>query len=95
MDCKVLKSRASEKNKSNYVKKDYRNKSKELNIFQAEAVHQKSKYEKISKAFNKRKTSKEDTVKLADSSDSNYSSRSESNNYSPKTGKKKTSITYD
>ena len=62
---------------------------------QAEAAHQKSKYEKLNKAFTKRNTSKEETVKLADSSDRNYSSSSESKNSSPKTGKKKTSITYD
>ena len=68
-------------------------KFKELNLLQAEAAHQKSKYEKLNKVFTNMMTSKEDTVNLADSSDRNSSSSSESNNYSPKT--RKTSITYD
>ena len=38
---KVLKSRAAEKYKSKYVKKDYKNKFKELNLLQAEASHKK------------------------------------------------------
>ena len=62
---------------------------------QAEAAHQKYKYEKINKAFTKRKTSKEETINLDESSDRNSSSRNEYKNPSPKTGKKKTSITYD
>ena len=60
---------------------------------QVEFTYQKSKYEKINKAFTKRTTSKEDTVNLADSLDSDYSSSIYSNNYSPETGK--TSIAYD
>ena len=60
---------------------------------QAEAAHQKSKYEKLNKAFTKRENSKEEAVNIADSLDSNYSSSSESNNYSTKTGK--ISIAYD
>ena len=60
---------------------------------QVEAAHQKSKCENINKAFTKRKTSKEETVVLSDSYDSNSLSRSESNNSSPETGK--TSIFYD
>ena len=62
---------------------------------QSEAADKKSKYEKLNKYFTKRKTSNEDTVNLADYSDSNSSCSSESNNYYPKTGKKKTSLTYD
>ena len=57
--------------------------------------HKKSKYEKLNKAFTKRKTFKEETFNIYDSSDSNSSSRSESNNSFPGTGKKITSITYD
>ena len=61
--------RAAEKYKSKYVKKDYKNKFKELNLLQAEAAHQKSNYQKLNKSFTKRKTSKDDTVNLTDSSD--------------------------
>ena len=60
---------------------------------QVEAAYRKSKYGKINRAFTKRKTSKEETVNIADYSNINYSSRSESNISSPKTGK--ASITYD
>ena len=92
---KFIKASSGEKYKYNYVRRDYKKKFKELNLFQAEAAHQKSNYEKINKAFTKRKTSKKDTVNIADSSDSHSSSRRESNNYYPKAGKNKTSITYD
>ena len=60
---------------------------------QAEAAHQKSKYEKLNKSFTNMKNSKEETIYLADSPDSESSSISESNNYSPKI--RKTSIAYD
>ena len=50
--------RAAEKYKSKYVNKYYKKKLKELNILQAEAAHQKSKYDNLNKAFTKRKTSK-------------------------------------
>ena len=62
--------RAAENYKSKYVKKDYKKKSKELNLLQAEAAHQKSKYENLNKDFTKINTSKEETVNLADSSES-------------------------
>ena len=55
---KVLKERASDKDKSKYDNRDYNNKFKELNLLQEEAAHQKSKYEKLNKAYTKRKTSK-------------------------------------
>ena len=90
---KVLKAGASDKYKYKYVNNDYNKKFKELNLLQAEAAHQKSKYEKLNKDFTKRKTSKEDTVILDDSQDSKSSSRSESNHSSPETDK--TSLTYD
>ena len=60
---------------------------------QAEAAHQKSKYEKLNKDFTKRKTSKEETVVIDDSSGSDSSSISESNHSSNETGK--ISIAYD
>ena len=61
--------------------------SKELNILQAEAAHQKSKYDNLNKAFTKSKTSKEDTVVLYNSSDSESSPSSESDNSSNEAGK--------
>ena len=83
--------------KSNYVKKDYKKKFKELNLLQAEAAHQKSKYENLNKAFTKKKTYKQETVNIVDSYDTNInsSSISESTNYSTRTDKRKTLITYD
>ena len=86
---------AAENDKSNYVKKYYKNKSNKINLLQSEAGHQKYKHEKINKYFTKSKTSKEKTINLDKSSDSNSLPSCESNNYSPKNGKKKTSITYD
>ena len=87
-ECKALKARAAEKYKSKYENKDYKKNFKELNLLQAEAANQKSNNEKLNKSFTKRNTYKEDTVNLVDSSDSNSSSRSEYNNYFPKSGKK-------
>ena len=49
--------KATWKDKSKYVKKYYKKDFKELNILQAEAAHQKYKYENLNKAFTKRKTS--------------------------------------
>ena len=69
--------RAEEKDKSKYVKKEYKKKFKELNIFQEEAAHQNYKYEKINKAFTKRKTSKEETINIYDYYDRNSSSSKE------------------
>ena len=73
-DFKVLKARASEKYKSKYGKKDYKKRFKKLNLLQAEAVHQISKYKKLNKAFTKRNTSEEENFNISDSSDSNSSS---------------------
>ena len=56
-ECKFLKARAAEKDKSKYSNKDHKRKFKELNLLQAEAAHQESKYENLNKAFTKRKTS--------------------------------------
>ena len=60
---------------------------------QAESSHQKSKYEKLNKAFAKKKTSKEETVILDDTSDSDSLSSSDSDN-SPDEDEK-TSFAYD
>ena len=62
---------AAEKEKSKYVKKEYKKNFKKLNILQIEVAHQKYKDEKINKAFTKRKTSKGGTINLDNSSDSN------------------------
>ena len=51
-------SRDAEKYNSKYVRKDYKKKFKELNLLQEETDHHKSKFEKLNKAFTKRKTSK-------------------------------------
>ena len=70
---KVLNIRAKDKENPKYGKNHYRKNFKELNILQAEDDHQKSKYENINNSFNKKKTSKEETVVLDDTSDSNSS----------------------
>ena len=81
---------AAEKDKSKYVKKYYKNKFNKINLLQAEAAHQKYKHENINKAFTKRKTSKEKTINLENSSDRISLSNIKSNNSSPKNGIKKT-----
>ena len=75
------------------VKKDYKKKFKELNLLQAEAAHQRSKYKNLNKSFAKKKTPKEETVVLDDTLDINSSSRSEADN-SPSEDEK-TLIAYD
>ena len=50
--------KATGKYKPKYIKKYYKKKFKELNLLQAEADHNKSKYEKLNKSFTKSKTSK-------------------------------------
>ena len=60
---------------------------------QAQAAHQKSKYENLNKDFANKKTYKEETVNLDDTPDSNYSSSIEDDN-SPDEDEK-TSIAYD
>ena len=54
---------------------------------QAEAAHQKFKYEKLNKYFTKRRTSKEETVLIDEILDSDYVSSSESENESNETEK--------
>ena len=71
MECKVFKARAKDKDKPKYGRKHYKNKFKGLNLLQSEAANQKSKYEKSSKTFTKKKTSKKETVVLDDYFDSN------------------------
>ena len=56
--CKVLKERSKDKDKTKYGKKYYKKKFKELNILQAEAAHQNSKYGNLNKSFTKKKTSR-------------------------------------
>ena len=66
-----------------YLKSDYKNKFKDLNLLEREASHQRAKYpkyKKLNKAFAKKNTPKEETVIIYDTSDSNYSSSSEAHN---------------
>ena len=91
--CKVLKARAKDKYNHKYGKNYYKKKFTEFNLLRAEAAHQKSKYENLNKAFTKKKTFKEQTAVLDNSSDSNSSPSSESEN-SPDENEK-TSIAYD
>ena len=60
---------------------------------QVETAHQKSKYEKLNKYFTKRKTSKEESVVLDNSSYRDSSSIYEYENYYNEAGK--ISINYD
>ena len=90
MECKFLKAKGKEKPK--YSAKYYKRKSRELNILEKEASHQRAKYlkyRKLNKAFSKKKT----RVILDDPSESNSSSSSEADN-SPDEGEK-ISIAYD
>ena len=67
-----------------YSTKYYNKKFKEVNILEREAAHQRSKYLKyknINKDIAKKKTPKEDTIILDDTSDSNSSSSSEDYNF--------------
>ena len=60
------------------------------------AAHQRAKYlnyKKLNKAFTKKKTHKEDTVILDETSDRNSSSSSKAHNYRDKD--KEASINYD
>ena len=63
-ECKVLKSKAKDKDNPKYGKKDHKNNFKEFTLLQAESAHQNSKCENINKAFTKKKTSKEETAIL-------------------------------
>ena len=67
-----------------------------MNLLDREAAHQRAKYLKyknISKDFTKKKTQKEETVVLDDTSDSNSSSISEDENSPDKD--EKISTSYD
>ena len=67
-----------------------------MNLFESESVHQRAKYiiyKKLNKVFAKKKTPKEDTVILYDTSYSDSSSSIETEN-SPDEDDK-TSIAYD
>ena len=57
MDCNVLKAKGKEKPK--FSKKDYKNKSREVNLLEKQAYHQREKYPKYKKlntALSKKKT---------------------------------------
>ena len=59
----------------------------------AEAAHQRAKYKNLNKSLSKKKTPKEYTVILDDTSDRNSLSRSEADNFPDED--EKTSIAYD
>ena len=87
--CKRQKAKGKEKPK--FSKKDFKKKSREVNLLEKQASHQRAKYlkhKKLNKAFSKKKT----PVILEDS-ESNSSSSSEEENYSDEGDKN--SITYD
>ena len=88
-ECNVLNSKGKEKPK--FSKKDFKKKSREVNLLEKQASQQKAKYLKyknLNKAFSKKKT----PVILEDSeSDSSSSSEEENSSYEGE----ENSITYD
>ena len=82
-ECRVLKSRTKDRYKPNHSTQDYNRKSREVNLLEKEASHQRAKYlkyKKLNKAFAKKKNHKEETVILDDTLDSNSSSSSKDKN---------------
>ena len=90
MECNVLKSKVKEKPK--FSKKDFKKNSREVNLLEKQAYHQRAKYLKY-KNLNKLFSRKNTRVILEDPSERNSSSSSEEGNSSDE-GEKK-SITYD
>ena len=88
-ECNVLKSKGKETPK--FSKKDFKKKSREVNLLEKQASHQREKYLKYKK-LNKASSKKKTPVILEDS-ESNSSSSSEEENSSEE-GEEK-SITYD
>ena len=89
-ECNVLKTKGKENTR--FSKKDYKRKSREVNILEKQVSRQRSKYlkyKKLNKAFSKKKT----RVIIDDPSESDSSSSSEERNSSDEGDKK--SITYD
>ena len=94
-ESKVLKARTKDKYKPRNEKKDYRKKFKELKLLEREAAHQRTnylKYKNLNKTFTNRKTLKDDTIIIYNTSDSNSLSSSE--DYIPPDEYEKTSIAY-
>ena len=88
-ECYVLKSKGKEKHK--FSKKDLKKQSREVNLLEKQAYHQRAKYLKyktLNKSFSKKKT----PVILEDS-ERDSSSSSEEENYSDEG--EENSITYD
>ena len=84
--------KAKTKDKPKYSTKDYKRKSREVNLLEKEAAHQRAKYlkyKKLNKYFAKKKT----RVILYDTSDRDSSSSSEAHN--SRDEDEKTSIAYD
>ena len=88
-ECNVLNSKGKEKPK--FSKKDFKKKSREVNLLKKQASHQREKYpkyKKLNKAFSKKNT----PVILEDSESDSFSS-SEDGSYSDEG--EENSITYD
>ena len=89
-ECNVLNTKGKEKPK--FSKKDYKRKSREVNLLEKQASHQRAKYlkyKKLNKAVSKKKT----RVILDELSERDSSSSSEDDNYSDEG--EKNCITYD
>ena len=83
-ECKILKSKTKDKDNPKYSTKDYKTKSREMNLLEREAAHQRAKYlkyKKLNKSFAKKKTRKEETVIIYYTSYINSSSSSKAHNY--------------
>ena len=96
MDCKFLKTRNKDRDGPKYSTKYYKRKFIEVNILEKEDTHQKSKhlkYKNLNKDFSKKKTRKEDTGIIDDTSDSVSSSNSEAQK--SRGEDKEASIAYD
>ena len=88
-DCNILKSKGKEKPK--FSKKDFKKNSREVNLLEKQASHQREKYlkyKKLNKAFSKKKPRV-----ILENSESDSSSSSEEENSSDKG--EENSITYD
>ena len=93
---KPPKARTKDKEKHKYSIKDYKRKSREVNLLGKKAAHQRAKYlkyKKLNKAFAKKKTRKEETVILDDTLDIDSSSIIEDQN--SRDEDEEASITYD
>ena len=95
-ECKIHKEKAKDKYNPKYATKYYKKNSRELNLLEREAAHQRAKslkYKKINKAFAKKETPKEETIIIYETSNRDSSSSSEA--YNSRDEDEKASIAYD